>query len=69
MFASGTKVYGNWGAMLPHSYGTVSWYDHAMEEYCITWEDGTTGFFEIHEAGYRSVNGSSIGVYVDTNYL
>jgi hypothetical protein len=70
MLASvGTKVYGNWGAMHPHSYGTVISAEDSLGEQRVQWEDGSTGHFEIHEDGYRSVNGSSIGVFVDTHYL
>ena len=62
----GTKLIGVWGAMIPDSEGEVvevignvariAW-DHDHENYdyaCVE---------DIHEMGWRSVNGSPIGIF------
>ena len=60
----GQKVEANWGAMYPTSEGVV--YGHiGKRDVLIRWEDGTKSevdIDDIRELGYRSLNGSPIGI-------
>jgi hypothetical protein len=65
----GTKVEGNWGAMIPMSFGeVVSIVDNKVVVAFEDDEDGEmmhhTTVENIHPKGWRSVNGSPIGVFV-----
>ena len=62
----GTKVTGNWGAMHPTSVGKIVGIDrHGYE---ILWDGESEVDFvhmsSIHEKGYRSANGSTIGIFI-----
>lgn len=62
----GTKVKGNWGAMHPTSDGEVVKVEKSGVE--ILWEDETevdyVNMSSIHEADWRSKNGSGIGIFI-----
>jgi|TARA_R110000764_G_scaffold65210_1_gene136742 hypothetical protein len=61
----GQKVEANWGAMYPIAEGVVCGH-FGKDNVIIRWEDGTKSELDansIHELGYRSVNGSPIGVF------
>jgi hypothetical protein len=62
----GTKVTGNWGAMHPTSEGEVVRIEKGGVE--ILWDDESDVDYvhmsSIHEPGYRSANGSGIGIYI-----
>jgi len=68
-FEIGTKVVGNWGAMIAHSYGTiVAKSPYVYGEYTILWEADDVepaycGYHEVYIAGYKTPNGSPIGVF------
>lgn len=61
----GQKVEANWGAMYPIAEGVV--YGHiGKTDVLIRWGDGTKSEVDvndIHELGYRSANGSPIGIF------
>jgi hypothetical protein len=61
----GTKVTGNWGAMHPTSEGEVVTVEAGGVE--ILWNDETEVDYvhltSIHPKGYRSANGSGIGIF------
>lgn len=63
----GTKVKGNWGAMYPTSEGEIVKVESNGVE--ILWDGETEVDFahleSIHEKGYRSANGSGIGIFID----
>ena len=62
----GTKVTGNWGAMHALSSGKVTKIESDMAE--IIWDDEGIDIVDlsnIHEEGYRSANGSGIGIFID----
>ena len=67
----GTKVTGNWGAMHALSSGKIIKIKRDTAE--IIWDDLEEGLEEgieivnlssIHEKGYRSANGSGIGIFI-----
>ena len=62
----GTKVIGNWGAMHPTNEGEIVAIENRGVE--IMWDGETEVDFvhidSIHEKGYRSANGSGIGVFI-----
>jgi hypothetical protein len=61
----GQKVEGNWGAMHPISYGLID-RQVGSDSVEIKWEDGyrqEIQIDEIRECGYRSSNGSPIGIF------
>ena len=62
----GSKVEGNWGAMHPTSSGVITAIND--DEATIDWGDQPGDHImeveRIHQPGYRSVNGSPIGVFV-----
>jgi len=62
----GTKVIGNWGAMFPTDEGVITAIEASGVE--ILWDGETEVDFahtdSIHPKGYRSVNGSSIGIFI-----
>jgi hypothetical protein len=62
----GTKVIGNWGAMFPTSEGEVVTIEEDGVE--IMWDGETevdyVHFSSIHPKGYRSKNGSGIGIFL-----
>ena len=63
MFPEGTRVYANYGAMFPVSEGEVVKVN-ADDTYTVMFDDGAVQTVtEIREEGYRSVNGSPIGVF------
>ena len=64
----GTKMIGNWGAMIPLSYGTVTDvirdYKGVDVEVTIDWDD-------LNEATYFTTEinkGSGIGIYTEENF-
>ena len=61
----GQKVEANWGAMFPISEGLVD--RHVGEDkVIIKWDDGDSmevDIQDIRELGYRSLNGSPIGIF------
>ena len=61
----GQKVEANWGAMYPIQEGVV--YGHiGKRDVLIRWNDGTkceVDIDEIHDIGWRSPNGSGIGIF------
>ena len=60
----GQKVEGNWGAMYPISHGLID-RQVGRDIVEIKWEDGyreEVRVDDIHELGYRSLNGSPIGI-------
>jgi hypothetical protein len=63
----GTKVKGNWGAMHPTSEGKIVKIESNGVE--ILWDGEIEVDFvhleSIHEKGYRSANGSDIGIFID----
>jgi len=62
----GTKVTGNWGAMFPTSEGEIVKIEKQGVE--ILWDDETEVDFcsmsSLHEKGWRSENGSPIGIFL-----
>jgi hypothetical protein len=63
MFEVGTRVYANYGAMFPISEGEVVKVN-SDDTYTVMFDDGAVRTVtEIREKGYRSVNGSPIGVF------
>ena len=66
----GTKVEGNWGAMLPTSEGKVIYIK--SDDVTIEWDSDDDEFMrtskvkldQIHQPGWTSVNGSPIGIFV-----
>ena len=64
----GTKVTGNWGAMHSLSSGKIIKIKRDTAE--IIWDDLEEGIeivnlSSIHEKGYRSANGSGIGIFIN----
>ena len=60
----GTKMIGNWGAMIPLSYGKVIEFFIETEEVTIEWDD-------LKEATYciKDINkGPGIGIYTEENW-
>lgn len=60
----GRRVSGNWGAMHPAGSGTIIGWD-ATKGHLIQWDDQYpyhTTWSEVHPHGYKSANGSSVGV-------
>lgn len=63
MFEVGTRVYANYGAMFPITEGEVVKVN-ADDTYTVMFDDGAVRTVtDIREEGYRSVNGSPIGVF------
>jgi len=61
----GQKVEGMWGAMHPISYGLIE-RQVGRDSVEIKWEDGFRQEIlvdEIRESGWRSPNGSPIGIF------
>lgn len=61
----GQKVEGNWGAMHPISHGLIN-RQIGRDSVEIKWEDGYRQEIlvdEIRESGWRSPNGSPIGIF------
>lgn len=75
MIEIGTKLEGNWGAMIPVSYGTVTGIIKSVNGVTIPtsaimkWDDGsTTTILESEIDSAPSVNGSPIGYYTEEGY-
>jgi len=67
MFEVGTRVYANYGAMFPISEGEVVKINYD-DTYTVMFDDGAVRTVtDIREEGYRSVNGSPIGVFAKEN--
>lgn len=75
IFKTGTKVTANWGACYPTEDGTIVGFEprpathfHSADVLAIIeWADGGQSKEEIsriHELGYRSKNGSPIGIFI-----
>ena len=61
----GKKVEANWGAMYPTAEGVI-YGQVGQRDVIIRWNDGSKyqmNLNDIHELGYRSVNGSPLGVF------
>ena len=62
----GTKVVGNWGAMISTDEGEITAIEASGVE--ILWDGETEVDFvntdSIHPKGYRSANGSPIGIFI-----
>ena len=61
----GQKVEANWGAMHPTSEGLIDRHI-GQDRVAIKWNDGDCmeiDIKDIHELGYRSINGAPIGVF------
>ena len=68
MFAEGTRVYANYGAMFPTVEGEIVKIN-SNGTYTVMYEDGAVETVdEIREQGWRSVNGSPIGIFVMESY-
>ena len=64
MITVGTEVIANYGAMFPTSEGEVV-KCNADGSYTVMFDDGAVRTVtDIREPGWRSVNGSPIGVFV-----
>lgn len=64
MIERGTQVIANYGAMFPTSEGEVV-KCNADGSYTVMFDDGAVRTVEdIREPGWRSVNGSPIGIFV-----
>jgi len=67
MFEVGTRVYANYGAMFPIVDGEVVKVN-SDDTYTVMFDDGAVRTVtDIREEGYRSVNGSPIGVFAKEN--
>lgn len=61
----GQKVEANWGAMIPIEEGFIKRH-LGVDGVVIKWDNGAESevkIDEIHEPGYRSRNGSPIGIF------
>ena len=61
----GQKVEANWGAMFPTLEGLIDQHI-GQDRVIIKWDDGDrmeVAINDIHELGYRSPNGSPIGIF------
>ena len=61
----GQKVEANWGAMIPIEEGFIKRHI-GKDSVVIKWDNGAESevkIDEIHEPGYRSRNGSPIGIF------
>tara|TARA_B110000259_G_C13633628_1_gene249290 strand:+ start:144 stop:356 length:213 start_codon:yes stop_codon:yes gene_type:complete len=61
----GQKVEANWGAMIPIEDGFIKRH-LGVDSVVIKWDNGSESevkIEEIHEPGYRSQNGSPIGLF------
>lgn len=62
----GTRVVGDWGAMWPNNYGTITEFNSERQLHLVEWDNAdpeTEAWYEIRLT--RSANGSPIGVWVD----
>lgn len=67
MIEVGTRVYANYGAMFPTVEGEIVKIN-SNGTYTVMYEDGAVKTVEeIREQGWRSVNGSPIGVFAKEN--
>lgn len=60
----GDRVVGNWGAMFATGRGVITGWCHARG-WLVEWDDGSpyhTTWSKVHRHGYKSANGSSVGV-------
>ena len=67
-FREGQELTANWGACYPVAKGKITGFEHRPADVLavIEWEDGTHSKEElnrIHEPGWRSANGSPIGIF------
>lgn len=73
-FREGQDLTANWGACYPVAKGKITGFEHRPANMfhpadvlaVIEWEDGTHSKEElnrIHEPGWRSANGSPIGIF------
>ena len=63
----GKKVEANWGAMHPTAEGVI-YGQVGQRDVIIRWNDGSKyqmNLNDIHEFGYRSANGSPIGIFFE----
>lgn len=62
----GSKVQGVWGAMIARSEGTIKSITGSLVK--IDWDDEEgvhlMDIKDLHKKGWRSINGSGIGVFV-----
>mgnify|MGYP003115564034 CR=1 FL=1 len=63
----GTKMIGNWGAMISQSYGIITKVSDA--DVYITWNDLDETSCPIIEINKGQGNGVGVGIYTEDNFM
>ena len=63
----GTKMIGDWGAMISQSYGIITKINDA--EVFIAWDDLGETSYPIIEINKGQGNGIGIGIYTEDNFM